>query len=276
MDHPKLCTPPVDAKPARISLENVSLGFKKHASLFDLVFTRRKNAKIFWALKDVSLELFEGDTLGIVGRNGSGKSTLSLVCTQIYTPDAGSVTVNGKVQLLALGVGFNAQLTGRDNVFISGSLLGLTKSEILEKMDEIEAFADIGDFMDEPVRTYSSGMRSRLAFSVATAIRPDILILDEVLATGDSSFRDKAMARIMNLHALAKCVIIISHNPNQLKKLCNRVIWLDKGRIVMQGDAPAVLDAYKLFCKNPEKWMAEQGAEHRAAHRAGQAAEAAK
>lgn len=240
-----------------VSFEDVSLCFQKHSSIFDLFINMRKKDRLFWALKNVSFKVRRGENLGIIGRNGSGKSTLSLICTQIYIPEKGKVSVNGKVQLLALGVGFQNQLSGRENIYISGSLLGLRFSEIREKIDEIEAFADIGDFMDEPVRTYSSGMRSRLAFSIATAIKPDILILDEVLATGDNVFKKKAMARMENLQQLAKCAIIISHSPAQLRELCDHILWLEKGRVVMQGESKLVLDAYLAFCNDPEKWKLE-------------------
>ncbi len=240
-----------------VSFENVGLCFRKHSSLFDLLFNMRKKDRIFWALKDVSFTVRKGEYLGIIGRNGSGKSTLSLICTQIYLPEKGKIKVNGKVQLLALGVGFQNQLSGRENVYISGSLLGFKFSEIRKKMKDIEDFADIGDFMDQPVRTYSSGMRSRLAFSIATAIRPDILILDEVLATGDDVFKKKAMDRMENLQSSAKCAIIISHSPAQLRKLCNNVLWLEKGRVVMQGESNSVLKAYLEFCNDPQKWKLE-------------------
>lgn len=246
-----------DTEETMISFENVSLCFQKHSSLWDLLFNLRKKDRLFWALKDISFDVQKGEYLGIIGRNGSGKSTLSLICTQIYPPDKGNIKVNGKVQLLALGVGFQNQLSGRENVYISGSLLGFKFSEIREKMQDIEAFADIGDFMDQPVRTYSSGMRSRLAFSIATAIKPDILILDEVLATGDDVFKKKAMDRMENLQSLANCAIIISHSPAQLRKLCNNVLWLEKGRIVMQGESDTVLKAYLKFCKDPQKWKLE-------------------
>ncbi|MDA3897643.1 MAG: ABC transporter ATP-binding protein [Desulfobacteraceae bacterium] len=243
-----------------VIFDNVSLCFRKHSTLFELFLDYRKKEREFWALKGISFCIYEGDTLGVIGRNGSGKSTLSLVCTKVYRPDKGGVTIKGRVQLLALGVGFQKQLSGRENVFISGSLLGLKTSEIRQKMADIESFADIGEFIDEPVRTYSSGMKSRLGFSIATAICPDILILDEIMATGDKAFKDKAMERMQNLRSMARCAIIISHDPGQLKKICNKILWLDKGRIVMQGEPKPVLDAYQKFCKNPEKWMAEHPA----------------
>ncbi|MFZ2630181.1 MAG: ABC transporter ATP-binding protein [Desulfosalsimonadaceae bacterium] len=240
-----------------VVFDNVSLCFRKHSSIFELFFNPRNREFDFWALQGVSFCIYEGETLGVIGRNGSGKSTLSLVCTKVYRPDKGKVEIRGRVQLLALGVGFEKQLSGRENVYISGSLLGLKTSEIRQKMDDIETFADIGEFMDEPVRTYSSGMKSRLGFSIATAIRPDILILDEVMATGDNSFKEKAMERMKDLRSMAKCALVISHEPAQLKKICNKVLWLEKGRIVMQGEPAPVLDAYQAFCKNPARWMAD-------------------
>jgi ABC-type polysaccharide/polyol phosphate transport system ATPase subunit len=133
--------------------------------------------------------------------------------------------------------------------------MGLSKKEIQARMDDIEAFSELGAFMDEPVRTYSSGMRSRLGFAVATAVRPDILILDEIMATGDKAFRDKAMRRMREMRGLARSVIVVSHNPGQLRKLATRVLWLDKGRMVMLGDPRDVLNAYDKFCQNPAKWM---------------------
>jgi len=252
---------PVKAPQPLVTFSNVGLCFQKHASIFDLLFGRKKKDREFWALQNISFTVCEGDTIGIIGRNGSGKSTLSLVCTKIYRPDRGKVEINGRVQLLALGVGFEKQLSGRENVYINGSLMGLKFSEIRRQIDDIEAFADIGDFMDEQMRTYSSGMKSRLAFAIATAIRPEILILDEVLATGDKAFQDKAMERMKNLQSLARCALVISHNPAQLRKLCNKVIWLEKGKIVMQGDPETVLSAYSAFCANPKEWMAKNNEE---------------
>jgi ABC-type polysaccharide/polyol phosphate transport system ATPase subunit len=240
-----------------VVFENVGVCFERSATRF-LNFKRAaKTDKRFWALRGVSFTLCEGETLGVIGRNGSGKSTLSMLCSRVLHADSGRVMINGRAQLLALGVGFKKELTGRENVFISGSLLGLSKKEIQGRMDEIEEFAELNDFMDEPVRIYSSGMRSRLGFAIATAIRPDILILDEIMATGDKAFQDKAMERMMNLHNLARSAIIISHSPPQLKKLCNKVIWLEKGKVVMQGDPKLVLSAYNEFCRNPGEWISE-------------------
>lgn len=241
--------------PPTVIFENVGLCYERAARKF-LSFNRNlRNKKIFWALKNISFTMYEGETLGIIGRNGSGKSTLSMVCSGVLVPDQGKVTVLGRSQLLALGVGFKPELSGRENVFISGSLLGLSKKELKGRMDEIEDFAELGEFIDEPMRTYSSGMKSRLGFAVATAVKPDVLILDEVMSTGDKAFRVKAMKRMNDMRELARSVIVVSHNPGQLRKLSNRVIWLEKGRILMLGEPKEVLNAYDKFCQGPAKWF---------------------
>ncbi len=241
--------------PPTVIFQDVGLCFERTArTLFSFNRSlRRKNR--FWALRDVSFTVYEGETVGVIGRNGSGKSTLSMICSGVLVPDMGTVTVNGRTQLLALGVGFKNELSGRENVFISGSLMGLSKKEIKARMEDIEAFSELGAFIDEPVRTYSSGMRSRLGFAVATAVRPDILILDEIMATGDKAFRDKAMRRMREMRDLARSVIVVSHNPAQLRKLSQRVLWLEKGRVMMIGEPRPVLNAYDQFCQSPEKWL---------------------
>ncbi len=238
-----------------VQFDSVGLRFRRHRSLLDMLRRRqRSNASEFWALKNVSFSIYEGETLGVIGRNGSGKSTLSLVCSRVYKPDRGSVSVNGRVQLLTLGLGFQQDLSGRENVYVSGTLLGMRKREIRARMGEIEDFADIGDFIDEPVRTYSSGMRGRLGFAIATAVRPEILILDEVMATGDKAFKEKAIARMKDLHAVAKCALIVSHSTGQVRQLCDRVMWLDRGRCVLQGGPAEVVPAYERFSKNPDAY----------------------
>ncbi len=207
------------------------------------------------ALKDVSFTVGENETVGIIGRNGSGKTTISRILSTVLQPNQGMVDIQGKVQLLALGVGFNTSLTGRDNVYISGSLLGLSKKEISEKIEDIEAFAEIDDFFDEPVRTYSSGMKSRLGFAVSTAVQPDILILDEVFSTGDQSFKYKAKERMEEMRDKTKIVFIVSHSSAQVKQLCSRAIWLEKGQVLMDGKPEEVLKYYDDFCKGPQKWI---------------------
>jgi len=238
-----------------ILLDNVGVCFVRRATSIFGWNRQLKKKRTYWALRDVSFVLHEGETVGVIGRNGSGKSTLSLVCAGVYKPDTGSVTIHGRVQLLALGVGFKNELTGRDNVYISASLLGLNRRRTHELFPEIEAFAELGEFMDEPVRTYSSGMKSKLGFAVATAVEPEILILDEAMSVGDKAFKDKAVARMREMQKKAKSVLIVSHNPGEIKKLCSRVLWMERGRLMMDGDANTVVHAYENFCKNPEKWL---------------------
>lgn len=241
--------------PSTVIFEDVGLCFERAARKFLSFNKKLRSKKSFWALQDVSFTVCEGETLGVIGRNGSGKSTLSMICSGVLIPDKGKVRINGRTQLLSLGVGFKNELSGRENVYISGSLLGLSKKEIKDKMCEIEEFAELGEFMDEPVRTYSSGMRSRLGFAIATAVKPDILILDEILATGDKAFQDKAMRRMREMRGLARSVIVVSHNPGQLRKLSTKVLWLEKGRMIMLGEPKEVLNAYDSFCQSPTKWL---------------------
>jgi len=236
--------------PVAIKLVDVSLIYRRRAHFF---FSRRKHLREhreYAALSEISFNIKEGETVGIVGKNGSGKSTLAMVICGILPPDSGSLTVNGSIQLLSLGVGFNNEMTGRENVYINGALLGMTHKAIEHHLPNIEEFTELGEFMEEPVRTYSSGMKSRLGFAIATAVKPEILILDEVLATGDAAFKRKAIQRMEELRAQVKTVILISHNSNQVKKLCTRVIWLDKGKLILDGKPTDVMKEYDKYCLN--------------------------
>jgi len=170
-------------------------------------------------------------------------------------PDHGEVIRNGRVQLLALGVGFRPELTGRENVLLSGTLLGLTRKEVMRNMTDIIVFSEIGEFIDEPMRTYSSGMRGRLAFAVATAVKPEILILDEAMSTGDQSFSSKADERMQSMRANAGTVVMVSHNVKQLGNLCSRVIWLEKGRLVMDDEPEVVIAHYNDFSRDNATWL---------------------
>lgn len=242
--------------PVRIRLDDVSLFFRRSGRFaFGRVRQLRRD-RVFWALRNVRLTVREGECVGLIGRNGSGKSTLSRVCAGALAPDRGEAVIVGQVHLLALGVGFRPELTGRENVFVGGALLGLSRREVLARMDEIESFAQIGDFMDEPLSTYSTGMRSRLGFAVSTSVRPDTLILDEVLSAGDGSFSRRAAERMDGLREESGAVIVVSHNPGQVRKLCSRAVWLESGRVLMDGGADTVLDAYAEFCRGPEAWLA--------------------
>ncbi len=241
-----------------IALENVSLSYRRTAVSHFSFKRHLRESKEFHALKNISFTIYEGETVGIIGRNGSGKSTISKLISGALQADGGTIKKVGHVQLLSIGLGFQPKLTGRENVFINGALLDLSKSQIVEKLKEIEDFAEIGEFMDEPVRTYSAGMRSRLGFAIATAVRPDVLILDEVMSTGDIAFRKKANERMAAMREQTKTIIMVSHNSNQIKKMCSRVIWLNKGELMMDGTPELVFPHYQEFCKAPDKWKEKQ------------------
>ena len=205
------------------------------------------------ALEDVSFEVKKGEVLGIIGRNGAGKSTLLKVVSGIYTPTSGKVTVNGVIApMLELGAGFDYDLSGRENIFLNGAVLGYSHEYIKNKYDEIVEFAEIKEFINVPIRNYSSGMLMRLAFSIATVVVPDILIVDEILAVGDERFQKKSRARMLELMESGTTVLFVSHSLEQIRSLCSHVIWLDKGRLVMDGDTESVCDAYSKYLKSDE------------------------
>ncbi len=243
--------------PQSVTIDRVSLCYHRTGNFIFSFNKRDRMSRDFWALRDISVSFNEGDTIGLIGRNGSGKSTLSMMISGALKPDKGKLTTLGKVQLLALGIGFRPQLTGRENVMISGAILGMPRKKIREKMAEIEAFAELGEFFDEPIRTYSAGMKSRLGFAVSTAVEPDILILDEVMSTGDAAFRNKANKRMEQMREKTKTVIIVSHNSAQVKELCSRVVWLERGRLFMDGSTERILPVYEDFCKRPDQWLFE-------------------
>lgn len=199
----------------------------------------------FWALKDVSFEIRQGDVVGIIGRNGAGKSTLLKILSRITDPTAGRITVNGRVaSLLEVGTGFHNELTGRENIFLNGAILGMSKAEIKRKFDEIVAFSEVEKFLDTPVKRYSSGMYVRLAFSVAAHLEPEILIVDEVLAVGDTQFQQKCLEKIRSVSESGRTVIFVSHNLSTVRNLCKTAVLLDKGRFILKGDPNAVIGRY--------------------------------
>ena len=206
---------------------------------------RRSRDEDFWALSGIDFRAQPGDVIGLVGKNGAGKSTLLKTLAGICTADRGHVDVHGKVAcLMSFGVGFRPNLTGRENAYLNGSLLGLQRRELRARMDEIIEFSELGDFIDAPVRTYSAGMRGRLGFSIAIHVRPDVLLLDEVLTVGDASFRAKAGYILDRFRQEQKTVVIASHNMQLLQTRCTRVVWLEGGKVKLDGDPKEVTAAY--------------------------------
>lgn len=204
----------------------------------------------FMALNKVSFKLNDGDRVGIIGHNGAGKSTLLKALCRVYEPTAGELQVNGKIApLLEIGAGFHPEFTGRENIYFNGSILGYKKHELQQIEDEVIEFAEIEEFIDTPVKYYSTGMYTRLAFSLATAMQPDILILDEIFNGGDASFKEKATARMKEIIYKANIMIMVSHDPQLVKNLCNRVLWIDHGRLIADGPTDLILAKY-LEVKN--------------------------
>ena len=198
-----------------------------------------------WALRDVSLSIAPGEVVGIIGRNGAGKSTLLKILSRITYPTSGSIKVQGRVaSLLEVGTGFHEELTGRENVFLNGSILGMTKREVISRFDEIVEFSGVEKFIDTPIKRYSSGMRLRLGFAVAAHLDPDVLIVDEVLAVGDAGFQKKCLAIMGDLRSGGRTVLFVSHNMAAVENLCSRGIWIDEGRLREDGPAQAVIQSY--------------------------------
>lgn len=207
--------------------------------------TRSASTEEFWALDDISFEISQGERVGIIGRNGAGKSTLLKVLSRIVTPTAGRAEITGRVSsLLEVGTGFHPELSGRENIFLNGSILGMSKAEIQGKFDEIVAFAEVEKFLDTPVKRYSSGMYVRLAFAVAAHLEPEILIVDEVLAVGDAVFQRKCIGKMNDVAGEGRTILFVSHNMDAVQKLCNKGILLQKGRLLAQGPINTVIDKY--------------------------------
>ncbi len=200
----------------------------------------------FWALKNVSFEVERGEVVGIIGHNGAGKSTLLKVISGILKPTGGELEVHGNVvPMLELGSGFDHDLTGRENIFLNGSILGYSEKYLKEKYEQIVEFSELGKFIDVPIRNYSSGMLMRLAFSIATVVQPEILIVDEILAVGDAAFQEKSKARMLELMSGGTTVLFVSHSLEQIREMCDRVIWLEHGQIKAIGATKEICDAYE-------------------------------
>jgi ABC-type polysaccharide/polyol phosphate transport system ATPase subunit len=219
-----------------------------------LKFLRREESEAFWALQDVSLEVREGEVLGLIGRNGSGKTTLLKVLSRITRPTAGWADIHGQVgSLLEVGTGFHPELTGRENTYLSGAILGMRKQDIARKFDEIVAFAELEKFIDTAVKHYSSGMYVRLAFAVAAHLEPEILLVDEVLAVGDMNFQKKCLGKMGDVARAGRTIILVSHQLNQIRRLCQRAVWLDSGLVRGVGPTPEVVGAYESAMSSSDR-----------------------
>ena len=245
----------IPAESALPAIDAVDLGvrynlrFTKKTTVrqsFAQLLRRREGPTHFWALKDVSFRVDQGESLAVIGPNGAGKSTLLQVLAGIIRPSQGSVDVRGHVSgLLTLGAGFDKELSGRDNILLGGAFLGLDDAVTRKLMPSIIEYAELGEFIDAPLKTYSSGMRARLGFAIATSIDPDILLLDEVLATGDAAFRTKSKARVIEIVKAAKAVVLVTHDMNWVTEYCNRAMLIELGRIVMEGEPAEVVEVHQ-------------------------------
>jgi homopolymeric O-antigen transport system ATP-binding protein len=217
----------------------------------------------FWALREISFDVGEGDVLGIIGRNGAGKSTLLKILSQVTAPSRGQIKIRGRIaSLLEVGTGFHPELTGRENIFLNGAILGMSKLEIRRKLDEIIAFSEVEKFIDTPVKRYSSGMYVRLAFAVAAHLEPEILVVDEVLAVGDSQFQRKCLGKMKEVGEEGRTILFVSHNMGAVKSLCRKTLWLDEGSIRAHGQADQVVDDYlglAFATQVGQEWTDEQG-----------------
>lgn len=240
-----------DKRESAIEVKDVCIHYRilNNISIRRSFLHKKVHDETFEAVKHVSFEVEEGGILGIIGQNGSGKSTLLKSLAGVFSPNSGTIDLHGhSVSLMALGVGFKDNLSGRENIILSGMLLGFTEKEILQKMDDIIEFSEIGDFIDRPVRTYSSGMHSKLAFSITAMLETDIMLVDEVLSVGDERFKKKSLAKMKSLiNEKSRTVIIVSHSMETLKELCDKVLWLHNGVVREIGEPQQVLADYLEF-----------------------------
>ena len=236
-----------------VSVKNISLKFKMEQNRANSLkefcvrwLKRDLKSEDFWALTDVSFDVEKGDVIGIIGHNGAGKSTLLKVISGIMKPTKGTIEAHGNiVPMLELGSGFDMELSGRENIYLNGAILGYSEEFLNEKYDEIVAFSELGNFIEAPLRTYSSGMLARLAFSVACIVEPEILIVDEILSVGDADFQEKSRARMMELMTGGTTVFFVSHSLEQIREMCNKVVWLEHGKIQAVGKTEDICNMYE-------------------------------
>ncbi len=240
------------AKKYAIEVKNVSMLFHLNRERVDnakeyfvRLLTRKLTYTEFWALRDISFKIEKGDRVGVLGFNGAGKSTLLKTIAGVLKPTMGSVKVSGVIApMLELGAGFDMNYSGAENIYLYGTTMGFSRKFIDEKFDEIVEFSELGEFIDAPLKSYSSGMKSRLGFSIATAVKPDILILDEVLSVGDAAFREKSEQRVLDMMADGVTVLFVSHSADTVKRICNKAIILSKGQLVAEGEVNEICDIY--------------------------------
>lgn len=235
-----------------IEVKDLCIHYKslqKYSIKQSLLKGKRNRAKVFEAVKNISFNVKKGEILGIIGKNGSGKSTMLRAIAGIFSPNSGTIDLHGhSISLLSIGVGFQPELTGRENILLSGMLLGFSEGEIRERMEAIIEFSELGSFIDSPVRTYSSGMYSKLAFSITAILETDIILIDEVLSVGDSRFKKKSYNKMQELISdKDRTVIIVSHDTKTIAKLCTNVLWINDGELVKYGDTKTVLTEYEAF-----------------------------
>lgn len=226
-------------------------GLKSYSIKQNLLRGKRNKTEVFEAVKHVSFKVKKGEILGLIGKNGSGKSTMLRAIAGIFSPNSGTIDLHGNsVSLLSIGVGFQTALTGRENILLSGMLLGFSEAQVRERMDEIIEFSELGKFIDSPVRTYSSGMHSKLAFSITAILETDIILIDEVLSVGDARFKKKSYAKMKELISAAdRTVVIVSHESKTIRDLCDKVVWINDGELVQYGETTEVMKAYEEFMK---------------------------
>lgn len=271
-------TDPQPAAPDRVLIEAERIGVRyvvRHqranatlrAALVETFDPRRwrraaqaRRGQAHWALRDVSFRLARGEVVGVVGRNGAGKTTLLQTLAGVFLPDEGRLVRRGSVScLLSLGAGFNGNLSGRENVFLNGAVLGIGRARIAAKIEEVIAFSDLAEFIDAPVRTYSAGMRARLGFSVALLVDPEVVILDEILRVGDAAFREKAGSILERFRTAGKSIVLASHSMEILQRHCDRVLWLDRGRIRAEGPPDAIISDYVADARSEQDRLGAAG-----------------
>ena len=226
----------------------ITSGFKNF--LLHLPSALNHTKKKFVALENISFEVYKGECFGIIGKNGAGKSTLLGLAAGVLKPDAGKITIKGKVcPLLELGAGFHPELTGKENIILNGVLLGMTRKEVMKKIDKIIEFSELGDFIDQPIRTYSSGMLARLGFSIVAHLDPDILLVDEVLAVGDLNFQKKCLQKFESFRKNSVTILLVSHSTEQIRRLCDRVMWIDDHKVKAIGKPDEICELYENTIK---------------------------